>query len=58
MVVMKRPRPRPPRRVAGIHAPAPRLTFTGALLLALALSTSFVVAMAGFATALSVAWPY
>lgn len=43
--------------VHGIHAPTARLTWQAALLLAIGLSSAFLVVIAGFAVATTVVWP-
>jgi hypothetical protein len=50
-------RPEPPRTVDGVTAPSPRLTLSGALLLASGLSAFLLVAMTGFTFAMTMVWP-
>lgn len=50
-------RPQKTRTVDGIAAPAPRVTFSGALLLASGLSVFLIVAMTGFTFAMTMIWP-
>ena len=50
-------RPAKNRTVDGVHAPAPRITFSGVLLLASGLSASLMVAATGFTLAMTMVWP-
>ncbi|MBC7140780.1 MAG: hypothetical protein H5U18_01230 [Rhodobacteraceae bacterium] len=43
--------------VHGIHAPAARLTFSAAMLVAMGLSAAFLVVLAGFTAAMTMIWP-
>jgi hypothetical protein len=46
-----------PHSSAEANAPAPRLTFSGALLLVSGFSTSLMVAATGFTVAMTMVWP-
>lgn len=48
---------RHPSTVHGVHAPAARLAWQGALLLAMGLSSAFLVVIAGFTVAMTLIWP-
>lgn len=48
---------RSPLTVGGIRAPAARLTWQGAMLLAMGLSSAFVLVIAGFTVAMTLIWP-
>ncbi|MEI2805063.1 hypothetical protein [Albidovulum sp.] len=43
--------------VHGIHAPAARLTWQAALLVAIGLSSAFLIVIASFAVATTLIWP-
>jgi hypothetical protein len=43
--------------VHGIHAPATRLTWQAVLLVAIGLSSAFLIAIASFAAATTFVWP-
>ena len=43
--------------VRGLHAPAARLTWPAALLVAIGLSSAFLIVIAGFAVAATIVWP-
>lgn len=46
-----------PRTVGGIRAPAARLTWQGAMLLAIGLSSAFLLILTGFTVAMTLIWP-
>ncbi len=54
---MKLIRTPPTRAVHGVQAPAARLTFSAAMLVAMGLSSAFLVVLAGFTAAMTMIWP-
>lgn len=46
-----------PAAVRGLHAPVARLTWQAATLLAMGLSSAFLLVIAGFTVAMTLIWP-
>lgn len=54
---MKQIRTPQTRLIHGVHAPAARLTFSAAMLVAMGLSSAFLIVLAGFTAAMTMIWP-